>query len=252
MSVLGYLNPDGSGGILFENLDQGTIVFFEAVLFFLSILGIGIPLETTSTVGYTSKIAFLTFFAWIVVTQQRDCVLRKSADGIEVYTCKMEDSKINSIQSSFTVSASLSALSEALFDLNNFHKWQYKIVNTEMLKRISKNEFIYRAELETPWPVSNRDLILHVKMSPTSTPQEYHFSAIGKPDFIPPREGFVRVPLSEAHWYIKVVDANKIQIKHSILIDPGGSIPAWLMNLSLAEGPYETFKNLRAYLGSAN
>jgi hypothetical protein len=184
------------------------------------------------------------------ITQQKDCELRKSAEGIEVYTCKMANSRINSIQSTFTVSSSFSALSEALFDLDNFHKWQYKIVKTELLKSISKNEFIYRAELETPWPVSNRDLILHVKMAPTSNPNEFHFSAIGKPDFIAPREDFVRVPVSEAHWYIKVVDKNTIHIKHSILIDPGGAIPAWLMNLSLAEGPYETFRNLRAYLGS--
>lgn len=117
-----------------------------------------------------------------------------------------------------------------------------------MLKRISSEEFIYRAELQTPWPVSNRDLILQVKMSQGSKPNEYHFSAIGRPDFIPPRDGFVRVPLSEAHWYIQVVNDNQIEIKHSILIDPGGSIPAWLMNLSLAEGPYETFKSLREYL----
>lgn len=200
--------------------------------------------------GYLQIIAFLTYFSWMGLVQQKDCELRKSAEGIEVYTCKMADSKINSIQSTFSVSSSFGALSEALFDLKNFHKWQYKIVKTELLKSISKNEFIYRAELQTPWPVSNRDLILHVKMTATAKPNEYHFSAIGKPDFIPPREGFVRVPVSEAHWYIKILDKSNIQIKHSILIDPGGSIPAWLMNLSLAEGPYETFKNLRVYLGS--
>jgi hypothetical protein len=162
----------------------------------------------------------------------------------------MEDSKINSIQSTFTVSASFTELSEVLFDLDNFHLWQYKIIRTELLKSFSAQEFIYRAELETPWPVSNRDLILHVKLTPGATPNSYHFSAIGKPDFIPPRNGFVRVPLSEAHWYIQVVDKNTIHVKHSILIDPGGSIPAWLMNLSLAEGPYQTFKSLREFLSS--
>lgn len=195
-------------------------------------------------------IVFFTFFSWMSFNQEKDCELRKSAEGIEVYTCKMADSKINSIQSSFRVSASFSALAKALLDLENFHKWQYKIVKTEMLKWISMDEFIYRAELQTPWPVSNRDLILHVKMSATSNPNEYHFSAMGRPDFIPSRDGFVRVPVSEAHWYIKVLDKSNIQVRHSILIDPGGSIPAWLMNLSLAEGPYETFRNLRAYLGS--
>lgn len=142
----------------------------------------------------------------------------------------------------------MAELSKALLDLNDFPKWQYKIIKTELLKRISKDEYIYRAELETPWPVSNRDLILHVKLSPGTNQGEYYFSALGRPDFIPPREGFVRIPLSEAHWFITVVDQNTLKIKHSILIDPGGSIPAWLMNLSLAEGPYQTFKNLREYL----
>jgi hypothetical protein len=64
------------------------------------------------------------------------------------------------------------------------------------------------------------------------------------------RDEFVRVPVSEAHWYIQVLGQKNIKIKHSILIDPGGSIPAWLMNLSLAEGPYQTFKSLREFLSS--
>ncbi len=200
--------------------------------------------------GFIKTISFLIIFSWNLFEQQTDCNLRKSAEGIEVYTCPVADAKINSIQSTFTLSASISELSKALLDLENFHQWQYKIGKTELLKRISEEEFIYRAELETPWPVSNRDMILHVKLSRGPSPHEYHFSAIGKPDFIPPRDGFIRVPLSEADWYITFVDHKKLEIKHSILIDPGGAIPAWLMNLSLAEGPFETFKNLREYLGS--
>ncbi|WP_111672330.1 START domain-containing protein [Algoriphagus litoralis] len=198
--------------------------------------------------GIAYLFAVVHFFTIILMIQEQDCQLRKSAEGIAVYTCKMEDSKINSIQSTFTVSATMEELSKALLDLDDFPLWQYKINKTELLKRISKDEFVYRAELETPWPVSNRDLILHVKLSPGPKQGEYYFSALGRPDFIPPREGFVRIPLSEAHWYITAVDQNTLKIKHSILIDPGGSIPAWLMNLSLAEGPYQTFKNLREYL----
>jgi hypothetical protein len=199
-------------------------------------------------VKVSHSIVFLHFFSLFLFTQQKDCQLRKSAEGIAVYTCKTEDSKINSIQSNFTVSATIDELSKALIDLDDFPKWQYKTTKTELLKQISKDEFVYRAELETPWPVSNRDLILHVKLSTDANRGEYHFSALGKPDFIPPREGFVRIPLSEAHWYITVVDQTTLKINHTILIDPGGSIPAWLMNLSLAEGPFQTFKNLREYL----
>jgi len=196
-------------------------------------------------------IAFLTLFSWTQGSGQKDCSLRKSTEGIEVYTCKATDSKINSIQSSFTLEVPFSTLSEALLDWENFNQWQYKIRKTELLKSISDQELIYRAELDAPWPVSDRDLILHVKMSPTSKLGEYLFSTVGRPDFIPPRDGFVRVPVSDGHWTIKVIGKDQLEIQHNLSIDPGGAIPVWLLNLSLAEGPFETYTNSREYLKSS-
>lgn len=121
-----------------------------------------------------------------------------------------------------------------------------------MLKFISDREFIYRAELDAPWPVSDRDLIMHAKLSAGPNPNEYYFSTVGKPDFIPPRKGFVRVPVSDGNWQIKVLGKERLEIKNSLKVDPGGDIPVWLLNLSLAEGPFETFANLRRYLDSIN
>jgi len=31
-------------------------------------------------------------------------------------------------------------------------------------------------------------------------------------------------------------------------IDPGGSLPVWLVNMAMAEGPYLTFVNLKKQL----
>ena len=203
--------------------------------------------ENSSPLNFLPTLAFLFALTWTQDVQQ-DCDLRKSAEGIEVYTCKTTDSKINSIRSNFSLNLPFSELSKALLDWPNFNQWQYKIRKTELLKTISKVELIYRAELIAPWPVSNRDLILHVKLSPGPNPNEYQFTIIGKPDFIPPREGFVRVPVSDGSWQIKVVGPERIDIQYSLMVDPGGAIPAWLLNLSLAEGPFETFKGLREYL----
>lgn len=190
----------------------------------------------------------LLLVIWTSAKAQKDCDLRKSTNGIEVYTCKMEDSKINSIQASFRADISLATLSEVLLDWENFPQWQYKIRKTELLKFISNEELIYRAELDAPWPVADRDLILHVNLSQGSKPGEYIFTTVGKPDFIPPREGFVRVPISDGQWTIQVLGQNQLDIKHSLIVDPGGAIPAWLLNLSLAEGPFETYSNLIKYL----
>ncbi|GMQ30964.1 START domain-containing protein [Algoriphagus confluentis] len=182
------------------------------------------------------------------LAQQKDCELRKSTGDLEVYTCKMEGSKINSIQASFQVNVPFSVLAEVLLDWENFNLWQYKIRKAELLQAISKEELIYRAELDAPWPVADRDLILHLKMAPGTKPGEYVFSTVGRPDFIPLREGFVRVPVSDGRWTIQVHGKDRLEVNHVLSVDPGGSIPAWLLNLSLAEGPFETYSNLIKYL----
>ncbi len=61
-------------------------------------------------------------------------------------------------------------------------------------------------------------------------------------------DALVRVPFSEARWEVAMVNNKDLSIQYFLRIDPGGSVPTWLVNMAMAEGPYVTFKNLRAKL----
>ena len=37
---------------------------------------------------------------------------------------------------------------------------------------------------------------------------------------------------------------SMLKADYFIQVDPGGQIPAWVVNLVSTQGPYETFKNL--------
>lgn len=175
---------------------------------------------------------------------QTDCELRRSQDSIFVYACKVTDSRIKAVKAHFTLPTSLSVLAGHLLDVDAYTQWQYSIIKTKVLKRIGDNEVIYRAEVKAPWPVSNRDLVVHLKITQETETKIMRFSIISLPDYIPPYEGIVRVPRSEGHWTITPVAKNKLKIDYQFIVDPGGSIPAWLLNLSIAEGPHRTFFNL--------
>jgi hypothetical protein len=64
----------------------------------------------------------------------------------------------------------------------------------------------------------------------------------------PVKEGFLRVPFMHGHWNVKSLENNALQVEYILQIDPGGSIPVWLVNLAMAEGPYISFRNLKKQL----
>ena len=47
---------------------------------------------------------------------------------------------------------------------------------------------------------------------------------------------------------MSVVNGSDLKVSYFLNVDPGGSIPAWLVNLAVAEGPYESFRNLKRQL----
>jgi hypothetical protein len=195
------------------------------------------------------KALFILFLSMslIDITAQslQDCILKKDQDGIKVYTCHADDSKFKIIKASFIVQATTSQLITELLNISDYDQWQYNTINPEILKRISDSEMIYYAEVEAPWPVSNRDMIVHFKILKALPDGVITIVADGEPDFITEKEGLIRVPLSKSTWTIKPLDKKNLLVNYMIRIDPGGSVPAWMVNMVCAEAPYVSFKNLR-------
>jgi hypothetical protein len=65
---------------------------------------------------------------------------------------------------------------------------------------------------------------------------------------VPVKQGIVRVTKFEGKWTIIPLGKNLIKVEYVLRVDPGGSIPAWLINLFSTRGPYESFKKLRQQL----
>jgi hypothetical protein len=73
-------------------------------------------------------------------------------------------------------------------------------------------------------------------------------TATGVPDFIPEKSGKVRVPRSSINWFVTMPSSTSLSIVYTFEADPGGSMPAWLVNMFADKGPYESFKKLSAIL----
>ena len=92
--------------------------------------------------------------------------------------------------------------------------------------------------------MSNRDAVLHLKIDRDSLGRFVSITITSEPNYIPAKNGLVRVPHLLINWTAAQNFADTLHHVYIFEIDPGGSIPAWLVNMFADKGPYETFKQL--------
>ena len=119
---------------------------------------------------------------------------------------------------------------------------------TYVLKQVSANEIVYYSETNLPWPVSNRDIPVRMRLNMTPANTILKVTASGEPDAYPLQKGIVRIQFFNSTWEVKPAGKNKISIVYFLKMDPSGSVPASVTNMFITKGPYETFDNLSKLL----
>jgi len=170
--------------------------------------------------------------------------LKRSEEGIKVYTANTEGSNFKSVKVECTVNARLSQLIAFLMDIDRQPSWVYGSKNAKLLRKTSPLDIAFHSEVEVPWPCSNRDYIAHITVNQPA-PNLVTIDSHSEPDMIPEETGKVRVRRSVAHWDITAPNAQQVNIVYTVEFDPAGSVPAWLINMFVVKGPFQSFQKLR-------
>jgi hypothetical protein len=194
------------------------------------------------------KVAFISFLFLFPPQVQTDCALKKEQDGIKVYTCKSEGERFKSLRAEFTLeNTSVDQLEKFLLDVPFYTKWQYNMIEATLLTKTSDQEMTYRTVVDAPWPVENRELIVKYVSIKDTVQQTMDIIIQNIQSDYPKQEDVVRVPSSYGVWHIVKV-GNNLKVDYALNIDPGGSLPAWLVNMAMADGPHQSFRNLKREL----
>jgi len=186
---------------------------------------------------------------WIgAASQNQDCTLKRDRDGVLVYTCKSENERFKSIKATFTIAhTTIEELVAWLKQVDQYTTWQYNMISSKLLKAVSEDTIIVRTEMDAPWPVENRELIVEYSFLRMDSLKRLKVTTHTVPYKYPASEDIVRVPFSYAEWDVIAV-GDALQVTYTMKIDPGGSVPAWLVNMAMAEGPHGSFTKLKKLL----
>lgn len=171
--------------------------------------------------------------------------LEKDAEGIRVYTASVEGSNFKAFRAEMEVVGTLSQLVSMHTDPSNISEWLYDCKKSELIKKVEDNEYYIYYVSDAPWPVQDRDYVLHsvITQNPDTFVVSIDFNAVA--EIVDNSEECVRMAEVVGYWHFLPMAGGRVRIEHQVHADPNGAIPSWLANVAVVDQPFETMKTIR-------
>lgn len=186
------------------------------------------------------------FILMFIPSQEKvsEWVLVNKTNEITVSTRTNSLSDIKEVKVTTEVDASLSTLVNLIKDVEGQPKWAYKVIEAKEVKTFSDFHWIAYSVTELPWPLSNRDNVTDCKLTQYSDSSIliYTKSVDG---YVEESSDNVRIPYIRVIWKFTPLKSGKVKVKFQMLLKIGGSVPEWVANMFVDEGPYQTIVKLR-------
>ncbi len=178
-------------------------------------------------------------------------VLAKDKQGVKVYTRKVKGIDLKEFRGVMTIKTSLTSLVALVSDAEAAPHWLANCSKSEVLKQVNPRESYVYSLSKAPWPVMDRDSIIHTLISQDPTTLVVTIKQTGKPDYIKAKKKIARVKRIQGVWQFTPKKNGEVEIVYQALSDPGGAIPAWLINASLVSQPYDTLLKIPGVIKKA-
>jgi hypothetical protein len=182
------------------------------------------------------------------VLESKDWKLVKQKNGIGVYTSPGGHDGLKLIKATAEITGSLQRVKQIFTDISIQKEWVYGTRKSYLVKKQDENSLLYYNETGLPWPANNRDVVIRMVMEEGPALKSLVIRQESEKSTFPANKGLVRVQHLSGKWIFTETGNKKLKAVYYLDIDPGGSLPAWIVNLFIAKGPYETFVKLQQLL----
>ncbi len=188
---------------------------------------------------------------FLLIAGGNDWVLKKDKDHITVYTRKKADSDYKELKCVSTVKTSLSAIVKMLTDVDDYTDWIFHCESSKVVKKVNDAELYYYQLTSAPFPVSDRDMVAHLIITQDSKSKKVTVTADAAEGLVPEKDDIVRIKKFHSSYTLIPKEKGMVEIDYEMGADPGGNIPAWLVNMAIVKGPFTTQQMMNKILAGA-
>ncbi len=169
------------------------------------------------------------------------------ADGITVHKRIKEDTIFLEFKSTGVLRGEISDYLSVILDTEIMPDWAPQCLEAQNVESINDRETIIYVACNGVWPVADRDYV--AKRTITSNPEkstiQVNINLIENPD-APDFKSRVHIPYLQCCWILKRITPSHTHVELRACVDPGGWLPAWLVNWGYRWIPYKYLKELES------
>ncbi len=182
--------------------------------------------------------------------------LVKDRDGVKVWTYKEPGNPTMNFRATTVLDSSLAGAVALVMDTDHSSEWAPYTGKATVIERNDQTgTFLLRMDLNFPFPLSNRDVVVsgHLSQSPDGVVTIKNVATTDPR--APVRDHFIRIEHYEGMWQFKslgkVNGKSQVEVTVSGYADPNGMLPLSIVNLFVQEQPFEMLRNMHNYVKAA-
>lgn len=169
----------------------------------------------------------------------------KEKKSFKIYSRQMPGSNILGFKVEGHINAPLIDLMATLRDVDYSTQWQPDLLQKISIEDRGPTEAITYSRVDMPWPLDDRDYVLHNKLSLDKkrnllfvmSKSTTHASYASK-------KGAVRANIGYSNIGLRPVSKSRTYVEWTLFGDPRGNIPGWVVNFYQQSFPVSFFKTL--------
>lgn len=175
---------------------------------------------------------------------QMNWELQKEKSDIKVWTKDYPDSKFKRFKAQTTIEANIEAVVAVFLDIENMNLWYDRIENVQLVKKYSKTEGTYRIDFDLPWPVKDRISGVRATLKHDANTNIVKVHTEYEEGIAEETDNALLVTKMYSDWTLTPLAGGLVSVYHEGYMDPVGSIPAWIANTGVIDGPIKTLNAL--------
>jgi hypothetical protein len=165
--------------------------------------------------------------------------------GVLVERRNVAGSNLKEFRGSAVLTAPLEHVLAVFTDVEGATEWMDSCKESSLVENKSAREKIVYNRTKAPWPVADRDAVLRnlISVDEQDHRVQLEFVTVSHPN-MPTVKKVVRMPFLRGHWYFWPMPDGKTRVEYQVHANPGGQLPAWLVNYVSRELPAKTIAGL--------
>ncbi|KZZ66337.1 hypothetical protein A3765_19555, partial [Oleiphilus sp. HI0130] len=142
-------------------------------------------------------------FAW---------TLEEDDNGIKVFTQEIEGSDFKAFKGEMNAQAQLDEVLDIIRDVESMDEWLHECVASQIMEKTSDEELIVYQETSAPWPVTDRNFVLKMKVhrAEDGLSAKINFSALVEPEVA--NDDCVRVTELTGSWTLTQTSDSNVHV----------------------------------------